>query len=106
MTYAIVRKDLREQGELPPLMSVLGDELDFETNLYIWLQVNDLSIIFESFQPEAWDNDEYNLMIVDTVGRNWHAKSIDFDFYETIEQAEEGYTSTGFHTRKLCRRIS
>lgn len=86
MTYAIVRKDLRESGEYPSLATPYGA---LHINVSSWFNMN---AIYESAQPECWNNEEFNLaLFVREQETNiiYLSNSIDFDFYQTIEQARE-----------------
>jgi len=70
MTKAILRKDLREQGETPP----------YDANgLYLFSAFWDLS--YECWQPDIYDDSEYNLILATPQGVV-RVKSIDFDFEE------------------------
>lgn len=73
---ARVRKDLIEAGQFPPLWSMSYQPVNLKnTNLKVWEE-------FESFQPEAWNNDEINTMLIDFMGSLFFGNSIDFDFFE------------------------
>lgn len=84
MTYAIVRKDLRESGELPPLKD--GFFVDYPYS--IWDKL-DTDAIFDAMSPESIEDREYNYVLRHENNTLFYAIGIDFDFYETIEQARK-----------------
>jgi len=78
MTYACVRSDLREARLSPPLKTMEGKEGYF---------CADLDAIFECMQPECWNNEFYNLLLVSSDGKEiYYGASIDFEFSEDMEK--------------------
>jgi len=74
--YARLRKDLIEAEEYPPLLNCKKQEL---TKIYEWYNLN---WSFECWQPEALDNEEFNLLLIDKENTLFYARSIDFEFEE------------------------
>lgn len=85
MTYAIVRKDLRQDAIFPPIWN---GSFEITHSERFWVS-HSLYHVFECCQPERMDWREQNLILIDGDGQLYYGQSIDFDFYETIEQAIE-----------------
>ena len=67
MIYARVRKDLREQGLTIPTKGGYLPEKYAED-------------LFECLQPEAWNDEEFNTILVHPTGDLFFAMSIDLEF--------------------------
>lgn len=67
---AYIRKDLRENQEYPPVLNSAG--------LIEYLL--DLNQVFECMQPEAWEDEEFNLLLIANDGEIYRGLSIDFEY--------------------------
>lgn len=76
MTRAKVRKDLIEQELCPPLWDINRKPIE---DVYKWINLNDE---YDCLQPDAWDGEEANLLLVSEDGKIYFAMSIDFNFNE------------------------
>lgn len=70
--YAILRYELLEREEIPPLIGKEKSPIDWKT------------FHCECFQPDELDNEEFNLILKSDEFVNGYAMamSIDFSFYE------------------------
>ena len=75
-TFARVRRDLVEAEQLPPTSQNHLPSEHFNT-------------IFECWQPEEMEHEEFNLLIKETDGRPFLVMSIDFEFLTEAETIEE-----------------
>lgn len=71
---AILRLDLRDQKDsvsIRPLNSPQEIVIENENEK------------FECMQPDCWDSQEWNLLLVDSQGNMFMGRSCEFDFFET-----------------------
>jgi hypothetical protein len=68
---ASVRKDLKENGDMPVIL--IGGMLSHVRPE--WMDMH-----FECFQPNVWDNNEWNLILMHPVMGIFLGNSIDWDF--------------------------
>lgn len=79
MTYARLRQDLIDSEEIPILQDVYGETFSMT---YLFFQCEKM---YQCWQPEALDCAEYNLVLISEYGVIFCAKSIDFEFFNNME---------------------
>jgi len=83
MTYAIVRKDLRQAGELPRFLDGYGYPLHITFYpIYDYLSKS----IYKAKTNSQVDEFDYTLVHTETT-KIFYGRGEDFEFYETIQQA-------------------